>query len=338
MLTVLSSPSGPCLSLIYAIVEARKEIASIRQIEKRKERKFEEEEEDKRKGFLELLDMVSIAECKLNTIRRLCLVQLLAFIVSPDNHQIIIEKKDDGPGIQANETPVSTQLTFTEHNYETVASEGQFPLSEKTIVDSPPHKLSDLLHFPHRPLSPSVSRLTPIMLSKNSHSPQPEPIKRTASHKSAANAINLSHFPVKLSQVTQDSLDDNSSWKRPPVERTKVIGNSSKTPYSAVSSTSNSRRPPPLIIPFQRSGSVDSNISPSRIITFFDLPSFSYERQRKRDQESSLSRYSQSSASSFSSIDNNGTVQSDRLASELLAQADSRRMPLHHDTRDEVDY
>ncbi|KJE05002.1 hypothetical protein I311_01095 [Cryptococcus gattii NT-10] len=135
--------------------EVRKEIASIRQIEKRKERKFEEEEEDKRKGFLELLDM------------------LLAFIVSPDNHQIIIEKKDDGPGIQANETPVSTQLTFTEHNYETVASEGQFPLSEKTIVDSPPHKLSDLLHFPHRPLSPSVSRLTPIMLSKNSHSPSP---------------------------------------------------------------------------------------------------------------------------------------------------------------------
>ncbi|KIR78878.1 hypothetical protein I306_04088 [Cryptococcus gattii EJB2] len=185
--------------------EVRKEIASIRQIEKRKERKFEEEEEDKRKGFLELLDM------------------LLAFIVSPDNHQIIIEKKDDGPGIQANETPVSTQLTFTEHNYETVASEGQFPLSEKTIVDSPPHKLSDLLHFPHRPLSPSVSRLTPIMLSKNSHSPQPEPIKRTASHKSAANAINLSHFPVKLSQVTQDSLDDNSSWKRPPVERTKLL-------------------------------------------------------------------------------------------------------------------
>lgn len=262
----------------------------------------------------------------------------------PDNHQIITEKKDDGPGILANETPVSTQLTVTEHNDETVASEGQFPLSEKAIVDSPPHKLSDLphlsdlLHFPHRPLSPSVSCLTPIMLSEDSHSSQPEPIKRTASHKSAANAVNLSHFPLKLSQVTQDSLDDNSSWKRPPVERTKVIGNSSKTPYPAVSSTSNSRRPFPLIIPFQRSGSVDSDISPSWIITFFDLPTFSYDRQRERDQESSLSRYSQSSASSFSSIDNNGTVQSDRLASGLLAQADSRPTPLHHDTRDEVHY
>lgn len=232
-----------------------------------------------------------------------------------------------------------------EHNDETVASEGKFPLSEKTIVDSPPHKLSDLphlsdlLHFPHRALSPSVSRLTPTMLSKNSNSSQPEPIKRTASHKSAANAANLSHFPVKLSQVTQDSLDYNSRCKRPPVERTKVIGNSPKTPYSAVSSTSNSRRPPPLIIPFHRSGSVvDSDISPSRIITFFDLPSFSYDRLREGDQESSLSRYSQSSASSFSSIDNNGTVQSDRLASGLLAQPDSRPMPSHHDTRDEVDY
>lgn len=224
------------------------------------------------------------------------MIQLLAFVVSPDNHQIITEKEDDGPGILANETPVSTQLTVTEHNDETVVSEGQFPLSEKTIVDSPPHKLSDLphlsdLHFPHRLLSPSVLRLTTIMLSKNSHSSQPEPIKRTASHKSAANAVNLSHFPLKLSQATQDSLDDNSSWKRPPVER---IGNSSKTSYPAVSSTSNSRRPPPLIIPFQRSGSVDSDISPSWIINFFDLQTFSYHHQRECDQESSLSRYSQS--------------------------------------------
>lgn len=66
MLTLLSSPSGPCLSVIYVIVEVRKEIASIHQIE-RKERKIEEEE-DKTKGFVGLLDMVSIAECKLNTI------------------------------------------------------------------------------------------------------------------------------------------------------------------------------------------------------------------------------------------------------------------------------
>lgn len=67
MPTLLSSPSGPCLSVIYAIVEIRKEIASIHQIE-RKERKFEEEEKDKTKGFLGLLDMVSIVECKVNTI------------------------------------------------------------------------------------------------------------------------------------------------------------------------------------------------------------------------------------------------------------------------------
>lgn len=65
MFTPLCSPSGPCLSVIYAIVEVRKEIASIHQIE-RKERKIEEEEEDKTKGFLGLMDMVSIAECQLN--------------------------------------------------------------------------------------------------------------------------------------------------------------------------------------------------------------------------------------------------------------------------------
>lgn len=67
MLALLSSPSGPCLSVIYAIVEVRKKIASIHQME-RKERQIEEEEEDKTKGFVGLLDMVSIAECKLNTI------------------------------------------------------------------------------------------------------------------------------------------------------------------------------------------------------------------------------------------------------------------------------
>lgn len=62
----LFSPSGPSLSVIYAIVEVQKEIASIDQIE-RKERKIEEEE-DKAKGFVGLSDIVSIAECKLNTI------------------------------------------------------------------------------------------------------------------------------------------------------------------------------------------------------------------------------------------------------------------------------
>lgn len=136
--------------------------------------------------------------------------------------------------------------------------------------------------------------------------------KRT-SHKSTINALDISLSPLKPPQMTQDFLNDNFSWKRQPAARTKVAGNSSKTSRQVFSASSD-HRSPPLIIPFQRNGWVDSDSSPPQICTF-DLPAFSHDYQSDRDQESSPSKYSQSSAYSFSFMDNHSTVKSDRLVS-----------------------
>lgn len=136
--------------------------------------------------------------------------------------------------------------------------------------------------------------------------------KRT-SHKSTINALDISLSPLKPPQMTQDFLNDNFSWKRQPAARTKVAGNSSKTSRQVFSASSD-HRSPPLIIPFQRNGWVDSDSSPPQICTF-DLPTFSHDYQSDRDQESSPSKYSQSSAYSFSFMDNHSTVKSDRLVS-----------------------
>lgn len=136
--------------------------------------------------------------------------------------------------------------------------------------------------------------------------------KRT-SHKSTINALDISLSPLKPPQMTQDFLNGNFSWKRPPAARTKVTGNSSKTSRQVFSASSD-HRSPPLITPFQHNEWVDSDSSPPQICTF-DLPTFSHDYQSDRDQESSPSKYSQSSAYSFSFMDNDSTVKSDLLVS-----------------------
>lgn len=139
------------------------------------------------------------------------------------------------------------------------------------------------------------------------------PLAKRTSHKSTINALDISLSPLKPPQMTQDFLNDNFSWKRPPAARTKVTGNSSKTSRQVFSASSD-HRSPPLIIPFQRNEWVDSDSSPPQTCTF-DLPSFSHDYQSDRDQESSPSKYSQSSAYSFSFMDNDSTVKSDPLVS-----------------------
>lgn len=136
--------------------------------------------------------------------------------------------------------------------------------------------------------------------------------KRT-SHKSTINALDISLSPLKPPQMTQDFLNGNFSWKRPPAALTKVTGNSSKTSRQVFSASSD-HRSPPLITPFQHNEWVDSDSSPPQICTF-DLPTFSHDYQSDRDQESSPSKYSQSSAYSFSFMDNDSTVKSDLLVS-----------------------
>lgn len=136
--------------------------------------------------------------------------------------------------------------------------------------------------------------------------------KRT-SHKSIINALDISLSPLKPPQMTQDFLNGNFSWKRPPAALTKVTGNSSKTSRQVFSASSD-HRSPPLITPFQHNEWVDSDSSPPQICTF-DLPTFSHDYQSDRDQESSPSKYSQSSAYSFSFMDNDSTVKSDLLVS-----------------------
>lgn len=188
------------------------------------------------------------------------------------------------------------------------------------------------------PVNNNATRSEPAsaILSKDRHFTQPEPIKPIASHKSAINALNISHSPLKPTQMTQDDPDDNFSCKRSPAAITKVIGNSPKASRQ-VSLTSSGHRPPPLTIPLQRNEWVDSDTSSSQIVAF-DLPSFSHDHQSERDQESSPSEYSQSSAYSFSSMISDSTVKSDRLVLRLLAQTDSGPMPVHHDTRDGVNH
>lgn len=136
--------------------------------------------------------------------------------------------------------------------------------------------------------------------------------KRT-SHKSTINALDISLSPLKPPQMTQDFLNDNFSWKRPPAALTKVTGNSSKTSRQVFSASSD-HRSPPLITPFQHNEWVDSDSSPPQVCTF-DLPTFSHDYQSDRDQESSPSKYSQSSAYSFPFMDNDSTAKSDRLVS-----------------------
>lgn len=136
--------------------------------------------------------------------------------------------------------------------------------------------------------------------------------KRT-SHKSTINALDISLSPLKPPQMTQDFLNGNFSWKRPPAALTKVTGNSSKTSRQVFSASSD-HRSPPLITPFQHNEWVDSDSSPPQICTF-DLPTFSHDYQSDRDQESSPSKYSQSSAYSFSFMHNDSTVKSDLLVS-----------------------
>ncbi|ODN90177.1 hypothetical protein L198_06195 [Cryptococcus wingfieldii CBS 7118] len=186
------------------------------------------------------------------------------------------------------------------------------------------HTVSDILHLPSRYLDSSTSSTAPSATRSG-----PKPIVITAEeHVHHTSKADISHSPLKLPQKTQDFLNGSDE---PP----QTLGQDTKSPQNLTFNDDERHRR------LHREGSTDTDISPSRVITFnsstLNSSKSSVPNAPEDDIWSAPSRYSQSSASSSLTATPDGTVKSDRHAARLLAQADSGPLPVRHDKRDEVD-
>ncbi|WVQ77035.1 hypothetical protein IAR50_006714 [Cryptococcus sp. DSM 104548] len=241
---------------------------------------------------------------------------LLAFI-SPDTYQ-----HDDERGREELVTVSDTRevhksskrLTYisggsSETNLPTTASIKQFENHRSG---------SDVLHSPES----SNSTATPSASRRVAQGPK-------STTMTAEEHVHLeTHSPLKLPQKTQEFLDDGGQ----ELQATEAA----KSAHVLIQEDDRNGRHMRL----HREGSTDTDISPSRVITFAfsdqGSPKSSIDDIQPPEEDiwSAPSRYSQSSAASATT---DGTVKSDRQAVRLLAQADSGPLPVRHDERDEVD-
>ncbi|ODO05906.1 hypothetical protein I350_04967 [Cryptococcus amylolentus CBS 6273] len=275
----------------------------VRAIHDLKARGREEDGAQKAKGLISVLDM------------------LLAFI-SPETYQQDEREREEPIAVsQTREVHRSSKrLTYIKGVSPDTDSSKALGSSETEHH----HTVSDILHLPFRHRDSSTSSTAPSATRSG-----PKQIVMTAEeHVHHNSKADISHSPLKLPQKTQNFLNGSGE---PP----QILGQDTKSPQNLTFSDDERHRR------LHREGSTDTDISPSRVITFnsssLNSPRSPVPNAPGDDIWSAPSRYSQSSASSSLTATTDGTVKSDRHAARLLAQADSGPLPVRHDERDEVD-
>ncbi|TYJ54824.1 hypothetical protein B9479_004495 [Cryptococcus floricola] len=275
----------------------------VRAVHDLKAREREEDGAQKAKGLMSVLDM------------------LLAFI-SPETYQHDEREREELIAVsQTREVHRSSKrLTYIKGVSPDTDSSKALGSSETEHH----HTVSDIFHFPFLHRDSSTSSTAPSATRSG-----PKPIVMTAEkHVHQTSKGDISHSPLKLPQKTQDFLNGSGE---PP----QTLGQDTKSPQNLTFNDDERHRR------LHREGSTDTDISPSRVITFnsssLNSPRSPVPNAPEDDTWSAISRYSQSSASSSLTATTDGTVKSDRDAARLLAQADSGPLPVRHDERDEVD-
>ncbi|OCF54286.1 hypothetical protein L486_08200 [Kwoniella mangroviensis CBS 10435] len=188
-----------------------------------------------------------------------------------------------------------------------------------TPIEEPPSSLSHLMSKISNKLHHSKSlRLNDgkEKEKEKDRKSRPRPIIAPSPHKPLKD-----NGVLKLPQTTQTFLTGGSSWKRRARPR-KISSASLASTSSSFSATVPYTAPLPSRHDRQRSSSGDTT-----------APSTSYTPESGSSPAgSSPSRYSQTSVDSGST----STVKSDRLAGELLAQADSGPQAVKHDWRNDL--
>ncbi|WWD09621.1 hypothetical protein V865_007749 [Kwoniella europaea PYCC6329] len=213
---------------------------------------------------------------------------------------------------------------------------GDIPTTSSSSKLFPISSSSSLMPRSHTPIeepSSSLSHLMSKISNKLHHSKSPRPIdgkEKEKDRKSRPRPIITPspHQPLtdneslKLPQTTQTFLRGGSSWKRRTGPR-RISSASLASTSSSFSATIPYTAPLPSQHDRQRTSSGDTT-----------APSTPYTPGSELSPEgSSPSTYSQTSVESGST----STAKSDRLARELLAQADSGPQAVKHDWRNDLD-
>ncbi|WWC99899.1 hypothetical protein V866_006808 [Kwoniella sp. B9012] len=236
-------------------------------------------------------------------------------------------KAEIGPGLADSiDRPIQPGDIPTTSSKPTSSSSKLFPVSSSsslmprshTPIDEPPSSLSHLMSKISNKLHHSKSPRPNHGKEKDQDKKyRPRPIITPSPHKPLKDNESL-----KLPQTTQTFLTGGSSWKRRTRPR-RISSASLASTSSSFSATVPYTAPLPSRHDRQRACSDDTT-----------APSTPYTPGSELSPEgSSPSRYSQTSVESGST----STAKSDRLAGELLAQADSGPQAVKHDWRNDLD-